>query len=65
MEDLNEQSKELHVNAISQPVEEEPIQHLNNPVANLKPIVKKYLTAVRQVVSDGNKFYFSDGDARV
>jgi len=65
MEDLNEQSKELNVNAISQQVEEEPIQHLNNPVANLKPIVKKYLTAVRQVVTDGNKFYFSDGDARV
>lgn len=65
MEDLNEQSKELNVNAISQEVEEEPIQHLNNPVANLKPIVKKYLTAVRQVVTDGNKFYFSDGDARV
>jgi alpha-glucosidase len=65
MEDLNEQSKELNVNAISQQVEEEPIQHLNNPVANLKPIVKKYLTSVRQVVSDGNKFYFSDGDARV
>jgi alpha-glucosidase len=65
MEDLNEQSKELNVNAISQQVEEEPIQHLNNPVANLKPIVKKYLTAVRQVVTEGNKFYFSDGDARV
>jgi len=65
MEDLNEQSKELNVNAISQQVEEEPIQHLNNPVANLNPIVKKYLTAVRQVVTDGNKFYFSDGDARV
>jgi alpha-glucosidase len=65
MEEINEQSKEIHDNASHDHFEDEPIQHLNNPVTNLKPIVKKYLTAVQQVVHDGNKFYFSDGDARV
>jgi alpha-glucosidase len=45
--------------------EKEVIQHLNNPVANLKPIVKKYLGTVNKVGQVGNKFYFSDGDARV
>jgi alpha-glucosidase len=65
MEELNEQSKELKEAANLNQIEEEEIQFLNNPVANLKPIVKKYLTEVQQVVHDGNKFYFSDGDARV
>jgi alpha-glucosidase len=65
MEETNEQSKEINDNASEAHIEEEHIQHLNNPVTNLKPIVKKYLTAVQQVVHDGNKFYFSDGDARV
>jgi len=44
MEEINEQSKELNDNANLSFIDEEPIQHLNNPVANLKPIVKKYLT---------------------
>ncbi|MDB5019053.1 MAG: glycosyl hydrolase [Pedobacter sp.] len=65
MEEINEQSKEINDNANLNYIEEETMQHLNNPVANLKPIVKKYLTEVQQVVHDGNKFYFSDGDARV
>jgi alpha-glucosidase len=65
MEEINEQSKEINDNANLNHIEEEPVQHLNNPVTNLKPIVKKYLTEVQQVVHDGNKFYFSDGDARV
>jgi alpha-glucosidase len=46
-------------------VEEVIVQHLNNPVAALKPIVKKYLGAVKNVQQEGNKFYFTDGDARV
>lgn len=45
--------------------EEEVIQHLNNPVTDLKPIVKEYLTSVKNVKKEGNKFFFSDGDARV
>ncbi|RZK43081.1 MAG: DUF4968 domain-containing protein [Pedobacter sp.] len=46
-------------------IEEEIIQHLNNPVANLKPIVKEYLSDVKEVQKDNNKFYFSDGNAKV
>jgi len=46
-------------------IEEEVVQHLNNPVVGLKPIVKKYLGAVVKVTQDGNKFYFSDADAKV
>ena len=46
-------------------IESDVIQHLNNPVVGLKPIVKKYLGAVNKVVQDGNKFYFSDVDAKV
>ncbi len=51
--------------AISDPIEDEIIQHLNNPVTNLKPIVKEYLTAVKKVKKENNKFYFSDGNAKV
>jgi len=47
------------------PIEEEIIQHLNNPVANLKPIVKEYLTDVKKVKKENNRFYFSDGSAKV
>src|SRR5258707_8065277 len=46
-------------------IEEEVIQHLNNPVVGLKPIVKKYLGAVLKVAQEGNRFYFSDADAKV
>jgi alpha-glucosidase len=45
--------------------EEEVIQHLNNPVVGLKPIVKKYLGSVTKVSQDGKRFFFSDGHARV
>lgn len=45
---------------------EQEIQHLNNPVdISVKPIVKQYLGAVKKVKKEGNRFYFSDGDARV
>ena len=39
--------------------EEEVVQHLNNPVSGPKPIVKQYLTSVKSVKKEGNKFYFS------
>lgn len=54
-------------NNINSTVEqEEVVQHLNNPVVvDLQPISKKYLTAVKKVKQIKNKFYFSDGDARV
>ncbi len=63
MEDeINKENIEI---AKPDPSEEEIIQHLNNPVANLKPIVKEYLTAVKKVKKENNKFYFSDGNAKV
>ena len=46
-------------------IEEEEFHHVNNPVAGLKPIVKKYLGAPKAVEKMGNKFYFTDGEARV
>ncbi len=51
--------------AKSDHIEQDIIQHLNNPVTNLKPIVKEYLTNVKEVKKENNKFYFSDGNAKV
>lgn len=44
---------------------EEVVQHINNPIVGLQPIVKKYLTAVKEYTQNKNNFYFSDGDAKV
>jgi alpha-glucosidase len=63
MEEENE--KELIGQDNIQEIVEDTIQHLNNPVNILKPIVKRYLSAVTKVTKEGNKFYFSDGEARV
>lgn len=65
MEDINENPKEVIKNSIVEENPEEIIQHLNNPVTDLKPIVKEYLTEIKSIESDGNKYYFSDGDAKV
>ncbi|HVW12221.1 MAG TPA: glycoside hydrolase family 31 protein [Mucilaginibacter sp.] len=46
-------------------VEEEEFHHVNNPVTGLKPIVKKYLGKPFDSEKKGNKFYFSDGNAKV
>ncbi|MGF1924043.1 MAG: glycoside hydrolase family 31 protein [Bacteroidia bacterium] len=63
MEDeINKENSEIEN---SDPIEQDIIQHLNNPVTNLKPIVKEYLTGVKKVKKDNNKFYFSDGNAKV
>jgi len=45
--------------------EEEEFHHLNNPADGIKPIIKKYLGVPKNVQQLDNKFYFSDGDARV
>ncbi|WP_432709017.1 glycoside hydrolase family 31 protein [Pedobacter sp.] len=63
MEEENE--KDLIGQDNIQEIIEDTIQHLNNPVNILKPIVKRYLSAVTKVNKEGNKFYFSDGEARV
>ena len=45
--------------------EDEPFHHVNNPAADIKPVIKKYLGVPNNVEQTGNKFYFSDGDAKV
>lgn len=44
---------------------ENDMQHVNNPVVGLEPIVKKYLSAVTNYIQEGNSFYFSDTQAKV
>lgn len=63
-EELNKAEKEAPITT-TEPTEEEIIQHLNNPVTALKPIVKQYLTSITEVKKENNRFYFSDGNARV
>lgn len=63
-EDLNKDFEISEINDNRQ-LEEEAVQHLNNPVTDLQPIVKQYLTSVKGVKKEGNKFYFSDGEAVV
>ncbi|HEY8928681.1 MAG TPA: glycoside hydrolase family 31 protein [Mucilaginibacter sp.] len=57
-------NEELLANKLTEE-EEEEFHHLNNPVENLKPIIKKYLGVPERVSQQDNKFYFTDGDAKV
>jgi alpha-glucosidase len=45
--------------------QEEEFHHLNNPADGIKPIIKKYLGVPNNAEQFGNKFCFSDGDAKV
>jgi len=45
--------------------DEDEFHHVNNPAVGLKPIVKKYLSRPLSAEQKNNKFYFSDGDAKV
>lgn len=63
-EELNKDFEISEINDNRQ-LEEETVQHLNNPVTDLQAIVKQYLTSVKSVKKEGNKFYFSDGEAVV
>ncbi|MDO3641659.1 glycoside hydrolase family 31 protein [Mucilaginibacter sp. L3T2-6] len=57
-------NEELIANSLIEE-EEEEFHHLNNPAEGIKPIIKKYLGVPNSVNQQGNKFYFSDGDAKV
>src|SRR6476646_10416430 len=46
-------------------LEEETIQHVNNPIVGIKPIEKVFLGAVKEVRQENNKYIFSDGSASV
>ncbi|MCY7410383.1 MAG: glycoside hydrolase family 31 protein, partial [Chitinophagales bacterium] len=41
------------------------IQHTDVPLNVLEPITKQYLREVKQMISKGNRFYFSDGVSEV
>ena len=58
LEDPKKQSLGDALAVTDDTVEQEVVQHLNNPVVGLKPIVKKYLGSVQKVTQDDNKFYF-------
>src|SRR5476649_720367 len=45
--------------------ENEPFHHVNNPAADIKPVIKKYLGIPNHAEKTGNKIYFSDDDAKV
>ena len=45
--------------------EDIPFQHVNNPAADIKPVIKKYLGVPNKAEQTGNKFFFTDGDATV
>src|SRR5471030_1596132 len=59
----NIQDPELLANKLLE--EEEEFHHLNNPAEAIKPIIKKYLGVPNRADQLGNKFYFTDGDAKV
>ncbi|HTD42427.1 MAG TPA: TIM-barrel domain-containing protein, partial [Mucilaginibacter sp.] len=63
MEDKNTINPELLPQKLVE--EEDEFHHVNNPAAGIKPIVKKYLGAPIGATQKGNKFFFTDGDARV
>jgi alpha-glucosidase len=58
-------NQELLANKIIEQEEDEEFHHLNNPAEGIKPIIKKYLGTPNHVEKAGNKFYFSDGNAKV
>ncbi|HTI59418.1 glycoside hydrolase family 31 protein [Mucilaginibacter sp.] len=64
MEDNNIQNPE-GIPAKLAELEEDEFHHVNNPAAGIKPIVKKYLSRPVSAEQKNNKFYFSDGDAKV
>ncbi|SDT41079.1 alpha-glucosidase [Mucilaginibacter mallensis] len=54
---------ELLINKLLE--EEEEFHHVNNPAADIKPVIKKYLGVPNHAEQLGNKIYFTDGDAKV
>lgn len=46
-------------------LEEQELQHVNNPIVGIKPIEKIFLGSVKEVKQQGNKYIFSDESASV
>lgn len=66
------QNIKVHSETIKEPTEltvdeldDETIQHVNNPIVGLKPVEKVFLSAVKEVRQENNKYIFSDGSASV
>ena len=62
---MEENTKDPELELNKDVAEEEDFQHVNNPIIGLKPIQKKYLGVPNSCDKQGNKFYFTDGDAKV
>ena len=52
-----------HIEVDLEELENEDIQHVNNPIVGLKPIEKEFLGSVKEVRQENNKYIFSDGAA--
>ncbi|WP_082911307.1 glycoside hydrolase family 31 protein [Pedobacter psychrophilus] len=61
--DLNDTSEHIEVSVDE--LDDADIQHVNNPIVGLKPIVKEFLGSVKEVRQENNKFIFTDGAASV
>jgi alpha-glucosidase len=59
----NTTDPEIELNKVI--ADDEDFKHVNNPIIGLKPIQKKYLGMPNSCDQQGNKFYFTDGDAKV
>ncbi|POY38420.1 glycosyl hydrolase [Solitalea longa] len=51
--------------ALKVPDENNEEKFLNNPIVTLGPITKQYLKSVKNYITDGNRFVFSDGASKV
>ncbi|HET8830333.1 MAG TPA: glycosyl hydrolase, partial [Pelobium sp.] len=64
-EELDKKDTSEHIEVTTEELDEEEIQHVNNPIVGLKPIEKEFLGAVKEVRQENNKFIFTDGSASV
>ncbi len=64
-EELDKEDTSEHIEVTTEELDEEDIQHVNNPIVGIKPIEKEFLGAVKEVRQENNKFIFTDGSASV
>ena len=62
---IDPQDTSAHAELTVEELEDDSIQHVNNPIIGLKPIEKVFLGAVKEVRQEKNKYIFSDGSASV
>src|SRR5690606_35096395 len=63
--ELDKEDTSVHIEVTTEELDEEEIQHVNNPIVGIKPIEKEFLGAVKEVRQENNKFIFTDGSASV